>query len=218
MPPQTPWLLDVKSDFGKRSTGTFVLRPAHPTDDDWQHSGRWAFSDGQFVITEFTIRSAVIAEGDEDRSLQVHEVPDKGITAQVLRSAQLGGIIRGVRRWLAGFDNYVKARLAESRKPLPAAEAQPTHKRGRPARSDDYYRLVAELHLRVLLDPNERRTRKRVKELLLEDYGVKVSSEKTVAEHVTEARRREYLTPGQKGTAHAGPGPKLVEYWKALKA
>ena len=69
--------------------------------------------------------------------------------------------------------------------------------------------------MRALRDPEVRRTRERVRELL-EDYGVKVS-EKTVAEHVTEGRKRGFLTPGQKGLAHSSPGPKLVEYWEALK-
>ncbi len=146
-----------------------------------------------------------------------HEAaPAAGITPEALRRVNLGGITKGVRRWLLDFDDFVRTRLAKDRKPLPAAVTHPTHHRGRPiTRTDDYFRLVAELWLRALRDPEVRRTRERVKELLL-GYRVNIS-EKTVAEHVSEARKREYLTPGQKGIAHSSPGPKLVEYWKALK-
>ena len=204
MLPPTRWLLDVTADSGSRaSRGKFVHRHPNPAKDDWVHEGRWEVIDGKLAITEFIVRPA-------------HEAaPAEGITPEALRRINLGGIIKGVRRWRLGFDDFGRTRL-ESSKPLPAAEIPATHTRGRPiTRTDDYFRLVAELHLRALRDPEVQRTRERVKELL-EDYGVKVS-EKTVAEHVTKARKRGYLSPGQKGIAHSSPGPKLVEYWKALK-
>ena len=204
MAPQTRWLLDVTADPGsKASRGKFVHRSPDPTKDDWIHDGRWEVIDGKLAITEFTVRPA-------------HEAaPTAGITPEALRRINLGGVIKGVRRWRLGFDDFGRTRL-ESSKPLPASEVPATHTRGRPiTRTDDYFRLVAELWLRALRDPEVRRTRGRVRELL-EDYGVKVS-EKTVAEHATEARKRGFLTPGQKGTAHSSPGPKLVEYWEARK-
>ena len=96
----------------------------------------------------------------------------------------------------------------------------PVPKRGRPrTRTDDYYRLVAELHLKALGNPEERSIRRKERSIrervteLLEEHGIH-ASEKTVAEATAEARRREYLTTAQKGKPDADPGPRLIAYWE----
>lgn len=210
----TPWLpVNVKPDPGSgRSRGTFVQRPRRPQ-DNWEYAGEWSVIDGKFTITEFTIRRSEAAE----------EPGGDGITPEVLKRTRLGSIIREIRGFLAGFDRYVKAQLEETSKPIPArlenlalqisatADAEsPVPKRGRPITlNDDHYQLVARLHLEALSDWSERHTRKRVQELLHE-HQIDVS-ERTVAKYVTEARKRGFLTPGQRGTPYADPGPRLID-------
>ncbi len=217
----TPWLpVKVEPDSGSgRSTGTFVQQPRRPK-DDWVRSGRWEVIDGRFVITEFTIRRSQGAEeGGKDPSQQAHGVPGKGITSEVLKRTRLGTIVREIRGFLTGYDDYVKARLAATDKAVSAQleslasqasavadAASPVPARGRKITlTDDHYRLVAELHLEALSDPNERRTRQRVQEFL-RDHGAPVSK-RTVALYVSEARRRGFLTAAEKGTSWAEPGP-----------
>jgi hypothetical protein len=156
------------------------------------------FRDGRYVLAQLT----VTAPKDDPR----------GLSTSDLRKIRLGDLLAAVLRriqelgdWAtdpearhqgrAGTDALVNASEVATKRP----------RTGRPPVYDDrHFRRVARLYL-DLLDRGFSRG-------ILDELARRLDvSRNTARDWVSQARARQFLSPGQPGRAHAHPGPRLDE-------
>ena len=161
-------------------------------------AGRLTVQDGRLVLTEFTVRSS----GGVDSLLLRVRLGD--LLAELRsRIAERGGsaLVCEGDTWGSRQDNE-EARntmLAEA-----ATESEP--KRGRTGYPDSHYRRVARRYLQ-LVNGTPPVTRG-VLRVMADEEGRPVE---TVRTWIHQARKRRFLTDGERGRAGALPGPLLDE-------
>jgi hypothetical protein len=122
------------------------------------------------------------------------ELPAGGVTSRVLSSIKLEEIFRSL-----GMAERALRASSPSPEPRPAP-ARP--KRGRPPLGNEHYRDVALLYLEAMRTEPRRP---------IEWMAVKKGhASSTVRGWVSEARKRGFLSPGQRGKGGALPGPRLT--------
>ncbi len=120
--------------------------------------------------------------------------------AELASRADLAELARRLG-WEEAPDEQEVARLAEVARR--ASEGLP--RRGRPPLGDDHYARIARSYLRLQEDGIGRG-------ILLALAEEERRPRETVRDWVASARRRGFLTPGQRGRAGALPGPRLPDY------
>lgn len=150
------------------------------------------------------------------------------VNSAALRELALGELLAEVRRYLApgprvyvdvADPNVISGDVTPEAKALMrrlAAAAQQVPQRGRSGYSDDFYRRVAVAYLNFLAatPPVTRGILAAIADLAIEqqwfDDGRPVPTE-TVRSWVLQARKRGFLSGGEKGRAGAQPGPRLYD-------
>lgn len=122
------------------------------------------------------------------------ELPAGGVTSRVLSSIKLEEIFRSLR-----IAERALAASPPKSEPRPAPSGP---RRGRPPLDDKHYRKIALMYLNTM-----RKAPDRPIPWMAEKLGYEPS---TVRGWVSEARKRGFLSPGQRGKAGALPGPRLV--------
>src|SRR5213593_2622276 len=129
----------------------------------------------------------------------ISELPDGGVTATVLRSINLGEIVREIRP--------EERKRVRSRR-VSAGSLPPTGTRpGRPGHRDDVYERVAILYLKALEKAPHAPYAEMMNELEKDPRGC--YSKHTLRGWVSKARQKGFLTKAPGRQAGGGPGPRL---------
>ncbi len=143
-----------------------------------------------------------------------------GVTSSTLRALRLEAVLAQVRgqvltAYAQEFEYEDASVIAEWRQrvqhlALAAAEQKATGKRGY---GDDFYRLVA-LEYVALTEQGKggRGALRRLADVMAQRMGEKEArSRDNIRDWVAEARRRNFLSPGEPGRGGGGPGWRLYE-------
>lgn len=175
--------------------------PPWSQDGPRAYVGRVGRDDKWAVVLDFVALEgglycySVRVEPDGLRSMKsTDELPVGGVTSRVLSSIKLEGIFRS----LGIAERALRASFPEDEaRPAPARP-----RRGRPPKDDAHYREIALLYLEAM-----RAEPRRPIEWMAAKNG---HASSTVRGWVSEARKRGFLSPGQRGKGGAVPGPRLT--------
>ena len=169
-----------------------------PLRGPWSVTVHWGEQDGKAIPIGFDVRAFRGTPGSEDdppRPLAPRSAPWTPLTAEMVRSLQVGALVDDSRANLAAMTEWFEQQPAPARRAATARSKVGAKRLGRPRDRDDaHYALVADLY-RHAVATGDRAPAKAVTERLVEQ-GVRFSSVNDDAKRaqtrkwIAEARRR----------------------------
>jgi hypothetical protein len=208
---------------GQQRRPVVIVRP-----DD---GDAWAFIATGDVTGGLEVTGRVSRHGDQLMLDQLQLRPSAGVqvSAETMRAVKIGAIMSRVREklllfaeeatrqrgpddppWMGTTPATTRRRLKQSLRRVTQGLADQPLKRGRSGYPEDHYRRVALIYLELLAEG--------VHQGILAAVGDRMATEmsesqprpvQTVRTWIYQARRRGFLTGGERGRAAALPGPRL---------